>query len=93
MAPDEPRETTPARAPSWLDVVDELLDTNFEERDEIECSLSDVDVDVPMEMGSDADHARWRFDGTVRIRSEGMRATLAEWLRYWDEAEKRRDAE
>lgn len=86
MAPDETRGETlpPPPSPSWLETVDELLDATIEDRDEIECSFSEFAVDVPLEMGPEIEHARWRFDGTVRIRTEGMRASLAEWLHYWE---------
>ncbi|WP_254546253.1 hypothetical protein [Halomarina pelagica] len=69
---------------SWLDVVDELLDANIDDADELEATFSDVRVDVPLEMGPDTEHASWRFDGTVKVRVEGMRTTLAEWLQWWD---------
>lgn len=85
MSPDETAGEAPPAPPSWLETVDELLDATIEGRDEIECSFSEFAVDVPLEMGPETEHAHWRLDGTVRVRTEGVRATLAEWLRYWDE--------
>ncbi|MFC7156284.1 hypothetical protein ACFQPA_12605 [Halomarina halobia] len=81
----EPAPADGARgSTSWLDVVDEVLDAAIDDEDELEATLSDLRIDVPLEMGPDAEHASWRFDGTVTVRTEGMRATLAEWLRWWD---------
>jgi hypothetical protein len=71
-------------APSWLDVVDGVLDESIAEEDEISATLSEFTVDVPAELGPESDHYRWTFDGDVTVRTEGVRATLAEWLRYWD---------
>ncbi|WP_248896688.1 hypothetical protein [Haloplanus halobius] len=36
---------------------------------EITYEFDDLEVRVPDRMGADADHARWRLDGTVRIRT------------------------
>jgi hypothetical protein len=36
---------------------------------EITYEFDDLEVRVPDRMGGDADHARWRLDGTVRIRT------------------------
>jgi hypothetical protein len=36
---------------------------------EITYEFDDLEVQVPDRMGPDADHARWRLDGTVRIRT------------------------
>lgn len=72
-------------APSWLDVVDEVLDETVAGEDEISASLSEFTVDVPASLGEETTHYRWAFDGDVTVRTEGVRATLAEWLQYWDE--------
>lgn len=87
MAPDEALETAP-RAPSWLDVVDEVLDTTIDQDESISATVEDLTVDVPATLGADTEHYSWRFDGSVTVRTEGMRATLAEWLRYWNERER-----
>ncbi len=36
---------------------------------EITYEFDDMQIDVPDRIGEDADHARWRLDGTVRIRA------------------------
>jgi len=36
---------------------------------EITYEFDDLEIRVPDRMGPDADHARWRLDGTVRIRT------------------------
>lgn len=71
-------------APSWLDVVEDVLDENITAEDEIEAHLSEFTLEVPAELGEDAEHYRWGFDGGLTVRTEGVRATLAEWLRYWN---------
>lgn len=37
---------------------------------EITYEFDDMSVDVPSKVGEDADHARWRLDGTLRIRTQ-----------------------
>ncbi|MWG33055.1 hypothetical protein [Halomarina oriensis] len=71
-------------APSWLDVMEDVLDESIEGEDEISASLSEFAVDVPTSLGEESTHYRWEFDGAVTVRTKGVRATLAEWLRYWD---------
>ncbi|MFB6195525.1 MAG: hypothetical protein ABEI80_05095 [Haloplanus sp.] len=36
---------------------------------EITYEFDDLEIRVPDRMGPEADHARWRLDGTVRIRT------------------------
>ena len=36
---------------------------------EITYEFDDMQIDVPDRIGEDADHARWRLNGTVRIRA------------------------
>ncbi|MFD1512760.1 hypothetical protein [Halomarina rubra] len=74
----------PPDAPSWLDVMEDVLDENIEGEDEISASLSEFTLDIPAELGEGTTHYRWGFDGDVTVRTEGVRATLAEWLHYWD---------
>jgi len=70
---------------SWLETVDEVLDESVDRGATVECRLEEFEVDVPLAFGEDADSARWRFDGTVRVNVEGQRGPLAEWLRWWSE--------
>ncbi len=60
------------------------MDANIDGEEEIEAAFEDLAVDVPLAMGPETPHATWRFDGTVRVRTAGVRATLAEWLEWWD---------
>ncbi|WP_299333398.1 hypothetical protein, partial [Haloplanus sp.] len=64
----------PGRAPAdetngqtWLDVVDDVLDTAIDREEELECAFEDVTVDVPLRMEANAEFARWHLDGTVRV--------------------------
>lgn len=36
---------------------------------EITYEFEEMEVDVPSKVGGDAEHARWRMDGTLRIRT------------------------
>ena len=36
---------------------------------EIAYEFEEMEVDVPDRVGEDADHARWRLNGTLRIRA------------------------
>lgn len=84
--PNEPPERTAADdGQTWLDVVDDVLDTAIDREEDLECTFEDVTVDVPLRMGSESEFARWHLDGTVRVHVEGMRGPLAEWLRWWSQ--------
>lgn len=37
---------------------------------EITYEFEDMEVDVPSKTGEDAEHARWRVDGTLRITTD-----------------------
>jgi hypothetical protein len=68
---------------TWLDVVDDMLDTAIDREEDLECTFEDVTVDVPLRMDSESEFARWQLDGTVRVHVDGMRGPLSEWLRWW----------
>jgi hypothetical protein len=68
---------------AWFEALDELLDGAIDREEGLDCTLDDVTVDVPLQFGPDAPLARWHLDGTVRVRVEGTRGPLAEWLRWW----------
>lgn len=79
---------TDERGRTWDDLLEDLLDEEVDREDEIELALSEVTVDVPMAFGEDAEHATWRFDGSVTVTVDGTRGPLADWVRYWrDRAE------
>lgn len=67
----------------WIGVVDDVLDAAIDREEVIECTCEDLRVDVPITMGPDPERARWEFDGKVKVRVEGHRGALAEWLRWW----------
>ncbi|WP_435068302.1 hypothetical protein [Haloplanus sp. C73] len=70
---------------TWLDLVDDVLDTAIDSEEDLECTFEEVTVDVPLRMDSDAEFARWHLDGTVSVHVEGMRGPLADWLRWWSQ--------
>ncbi|WP_430505227.1 hypothetical protein [Haloparvum sp. PAK95] len=70
---------------SWLEVLDDLLDEEIDRDEALELTAEDLEVDVPLRFGEDSPHAKWGFDGTVRVSVEGPSGPLADWLRFWYE--------
>jgi hypothetical protein len=83
MSNELPERATAGGGQTWLDVVDDVLDTAIDREEDLECTFEDVTVDVPLRMESESDFARWQLDGTVRVHIEGMSGPLADWLRWW----------
>lgn len=52
---------------TWPDLAISLYDRLTGRNAIIEYDFEDMEVDVPSKAGTDADHARWRVDGTVTI--------------------------
>jgi hypothetical protein len=52
---------------TWPELAIGLYDRLTGRNAEIEYDFEDMEVDVPSKVGDDADHARWRVDGTIRI--------------------------
>lgn len=68
---------------SWMRIVDKLLDEEVDREEAIRLTAEDLAVDVPLSFGEDAERARWKFDGSVTVRVDGMRGPLADWLKLW----------
>jgi len=75
----------PPALPSWVEALDDVLDSAVERDDVLELRAERLNVDVPLRFGADAERAEWRFDGTVTVTVEGTSGPLAEWLRWWYE--------
>jgi hypothetical protein len=75
----------PVEGQTWLDVVDDVLDTAIDSEEDLECTFEAVTVDVPARMETDAEFARVQLDGTVRVHVEGTRGPLSDWLRWWSQ--------
>lgn len=73
----------PAAGQTWFDVIEDVIDTEIDRQETIQCRFEELEVDVPLRMEADAEIARWRLDGTVRVHIEGTRGPLSEWLRFW----------
>lgn len=83
---DQASDSAPAsgaRQQTWLDAVEDVLDATIEREAEFECTFEELNVDVPLRMGDPSSFARWNLDGTVRVRVDGTRGPLSEWLRWW----------
>ncbi|WP_336344743.1 hypothetical protein [Halalkalicoccus ordinarius] len=78
---DTEREET-----TWFDAADSVIDRNLARDETIELTAEDLTVDVPTEFG-EKPRATVRFNGTVRISSEGLSGPLFAWLDWWDERE------
>lgn len=52
---------------TWPDLAISLYDRLTGRNAVIEYDFEDMEVEVPSKAGADADHARWRVDGTVTI--------------------------
>lgn len=77
----------------WLDALDDLIDESLDREEAISLAAENLEVDVPLAFGEDAPVARWRFDGDVTVRVEGLRASLAEWFALTGEPLPRRERE
>ena len=55
---------------TWPDLAIGLYEQLTGRGAEITYEFDDMSVDVPSKVGEDADHARWRLDGTLRIRTQ-----------------------
>jgi hypothetical protein len=58
---------TPTETTTWPDLAIGLYDRLTGRNAEITYDFEDMEVDVPSKAGEDADHARWRVDGTLTI--------------------------
>jgi hypothetical protein len=63
---DLPEETIDETT-NWPDLALALYDRLTGRGATITYEFEDMEVDVPSKVGEDADYARWRVDGTVRI--------------------------
>ena len=52
---------------TWPDLAISLYDRLTGRNAEITYDFEEMEVDVPSQAGSDADHARWRVDGTITV--------------------------
>jgi hypothetical protein len=69
---------------TWLDTVDSVIDRNLARNETVEFTAEELTVDVPTEFG-EKPRATVRFNGTVRISSEGLSGPLFAWLDWWNE--------
>lgn len=55
---------------TWPELAIGLYDRLTGRGAEITYEFTDMEVDVPSKTGEDAEHARWRVDGTLKITTE-----------------------
>ncbi|MCL9817556.1 hypothetical protein [Natronocalculus amylovorans] len=52
---------------TWPELAIAVYDRLTGRGAEITYEFEDMEVDVPNKIGDDADHARWRLDGTLKV--------------------------
>jgi len=67
MSESEPPERSIDETTTWPELAIGLYDRLTGRGAEIVYEFEEMAVDVPSTTGEDAEHARWRLDGTVRI--------------------------
>jgi hypothetical protein len=82
---DQTSTSTSGQGPTWIDMLEDLFDTAVDRQAELECELDDVEIELPLQLGTDPETAHWEIDGTLRFRVDGIGGPLAEWLRWRDE--------
>lgn len=65
MATDEPIDETR----TWPELAIGLYERLTGRGAEITYEFEDMEVQVPNKVGEDAEHANWRLDGTLRVRT------------------------
>lgn len=69
------------RSLTWLDAMENIFDTAIDRQAEIDCEIDDMEIEIPLRAGPDANYAKWKVNGTLRVSFDGMRGPLAEWFR------------
>lgn len=67
----------------WIETLERVIDEGVERDEAVELTADRLEVDVPLRFDTDAERARWRFDGTVRVSADGASGPLADWLQFW----------
>jgi hypothetical protein len=62
-------ETAVDETRTWPELAIGLYERLTGRGAEISYEFEEMEVDVPSKVGGDAEHARWRLDGTLRIRT------------------------
>ena len=70
MADAETTEERIDETTTWPDLVISLYDRLTGRGAEIIYEFEDMEVEVPSGTGEDAEHARWRLDGELRVSTE-----------------------
>ena len=72
-------------AEALRDAVERLLDETVDREEELDVTVEDLEVDVPIRFGENSPRARWRFNGDVTITVDGIRQPLREWFDLHEE--------
>ncbi|MFQ3286085.1 MAG: hypothetical protein ACI9TI_002261 [Natronomonas sp.] len=70
MADAETTEEQIDETTTWPDLAISLYDRLTGRGAEIIYEFEDMEVEVPSGTGEDAEHARWRLDGELRVTTE-----------------------
>ena len=63
-----------AQTKTWPDLAIELYERLTGRGAEITYEFDNMEVWVPSGMGDDADHAHWKLNGTIKIRTRDTKA-------------------
>lgn len=67
MSADDASEVAETR--TWPELAIGLYERMTGRGAEITYEFDDLEVDVPSKVGADAEHAHWRLNGTLKIRT------------------------
>lgn len=84
MSDADTTEREKEESTTWLDTADSVIDRNLARDETIELTAEDLEIDVPTEFG-ESQPATVRFDGTLRVSSEGLSGPLFAWLDWWND--------
>ncbi|MEH6576131.1 MAG: hypothetical protein V7731_03540 [Amphritea sp.] len=56
-------------ATAWPEAATDLFDLLTGRHAEVTYQLDDLEISIPMETGSEADHALWKLNGTIKVRA------------------------
>ena len=65
----QPPREEPREPETWPELAVSLYDRLTGRGASITYEFEEMEIDVPNKTGSDADHARWRVDGTITVKT------------------------
>ncbi len=63
------QQQQPQQHSTWPEAATDLFDLLTGRHAEVTYQLDDLEISVPMESGLESDHALWKLNGTIKVRS------------------------